>query len=78
LKSVTGEVQWLPGMECRTCLIEGTKHVVSVVNSVRSEAVMAMVVELNTSMFKDATNFGEEISWKTFILKCGKAWEDTL
>jgi hypothetical protein len=23
-------------------------------------------------------NFGEEICWKTFILKTGKGWEDTL
>jgi hypothetical protein len=54
-------------MERNTCLIEATKRVVSVVNSVRSEAVMAMVVELITSILKDDTNFGEEISWETLF-----------
>jgi hypothetical protein len=38
---------------------------------------MAMAVGLNATIFKDATNFGEEVSWKTFILKIGKGWEST-
>jgi hypothetical protein len=64
----------LPGMERNTCLIEATKRVVSVLNSVRSEAVVPMVVELITSILKDDTNFGEEISVENFILRAARDW----
>jgi hypothetical protein len=64
----------LPGMERNTCLIEATKRVVSVLNSVRSEAVVPMVVELITSIWKDDTNFGEEISLENFILRAARDW----
>jgi hypothetical protein len=47
------------------------------VNLVRSEALMEMVLELSSSIFKDATIFGDEVNWKIFILKTGRGWKDT-